>query len=50
VATEELGALLDSVTTALTDDEMREMVGQIVNEQRDVADVAGEFLSAQQLI
>ena len=50
VATEELGTLLDSVTTALTDDNMREMVGQVVNEQRDVADVASEFLSAQQLI
>jgi osmoprotectant transport system substrate-binding protein len=50
VATEELGALLDSVTTVLTDDDMREMVGQVVNEQRDIADVAGEFLSAQQLI
>jgi osmoprotectant transport system substrate-binding protein len=49
-ATAELGELLDSVTTILTDDNMREMVGQVVNEQRDVADVAGEFLSEQGLV
>jgi osmoprotectant transport system substrate-binding protein len=46
VASEELGTLLDSVTTTLTDDNMREMVGQVVNEQRDVADVASEYLAS----
>ena len=45
VASEELGALLDSVTTTLTDENMREMVGQVVNERRDVADVASEYLT-----
>ena len=33
VASEELGALLDSVTTTLTDENMRDMVGQVQNEQ-----------------
>jgi osmoprotectant transport system substrate-binding protein len=50
VATPELGELLDSVTTILTDDNMREMVGQVTNEQRDLADVANEFLTAQGVI
>jgi osmoprotectant transport system substrate-binding protein len=45
VASEELGALLDSVTTTLTDENMREMVGQVANERRDVADVASEYLT-----
>jgi osmoprotectant transport system substrate-binding protein len=45
VATDELGALLDSVTTTLTDDNMRDMVGQVQNEQRDLADVANEYLT-----
>jgi osmoprotectant transport system substrate-binding protein len=44
-ASEELGALLDSVTTTLTDDNMRDMVGQVQNEQRDVGDVASEYLT-----
>ena len=43
VASEELGALLDSVTTTLTDENMREMVGQILNDKRDVEDVASEY-------
>ncbi len=46
VASEELGALLDSVTTTLTDDNMRDMVGQVLNDKRDVADVAAEYLSS----
>jgi osmoprotectant transport system substrate-binding protein len=46
VASEELGALLDSVTTTLTDDNMREMVGQVQNEQRDLGDVASEYLTS----
>ena len=50
VATAELGELLDSVTTILTDDNMREMVGQVVNQQCDVADVAGAFLTTQGLM
>ena len=45
VASEELGALLDSVTTTLTDDNMREMVGQVLNDKRDVEDVASEYLT-----
>ncbi|MDH4111611.1 MAG: ABC transporter substrate-binding protein [Actinomycetota bacterium] len=45
VASDELGALLDSVTTTLTDENMRDMVGQVVNDKRDVADVASEYLT-----
>jgi osmoprotectant transport system substrate-binding protein len=45
VASDELGALLDSVTTTLTDENMRDMVGQILNDKRDVADVASEYLT-----
>jgi osmoprotectant transport system substrate-binding protein len=45
VASEELGTLLDSVTTTLTDDNMRDMVGQVLNDKRDVADVASEYLT-----
>jgi osmoprotectant transport system substrate-binding protein len=50
VASEELGALLDSVTTSLTDDNMRDMVGQVLNEKRDVEDVASEYLSSIGLV
>jgi osmoprotectant transport system substrate-binding protein len=50
VASEELGALLDSVTTKLTDDNMRDMVGQVQNEHRDVEDVANEFLVGQGIL
>jgi osmoprotectant transport system substrate-binding protein len=49
VASEELGQLLDGVTTKLTDENMRDMVGQVLNEKRDVADVASEFLTSQGL-
>jgi osmoprotectant transport system substrate-binding protein len=45
VASEDLGALLDSVTTTLTDENMREMVGQVQNEQRELGDVASEYLT-----
>jgi osmoprotectant transport system substrate-binding protein len=45
VASDELGALLDSVTTTLTDENMRDMVGQILNDKRDVADVASEYMT-----
>ena len=45
VASDELGTLLDSVTTTLTDDNMRDMVGQVQNDKRDVADVASEYLT-----
>ena len=45
VASEELGAPLDSVTTTLTDDNMRDMVGQVQNDKRDVEDVANEYLT-----
>jgi osmoprotectant transport system substrate-binding protein len=47
VANDELGVLLDSVTTTLTDEEMRDMVGQVSNEQADIGDVAGEYLSSK---
>jgi osmoprotectant transport system substrate-binding protein len=47
VASDELGQLLDSVTTKLTDDNMRDMVDQVQNQHRDVADVASEFLTSQ---
>jgi osmoprotectant transport system substrate-binding protein len=50
VASPELGQLLDSVTTKLTDDNMRDMVGQIANEHADVADVAATFLTDQGII
>ncbi len=50
VASDELETLLDSVTTTLTDDNMREMVGQIVNEQRDIAEVAQEYLQGANLL
>lgn len=50
VASEELGALLDSVTTKLTDDNMRDMVGQVATEHRDVEDVANEFLVGQGIL
>jgi osmoprotectant transport system substrate-binding protein len=45
VASEELGALLDGVTTTLTDENMRDMVGQVANEQRDLGEVATEYLT-----
>ena len=45
VASDGLGELLDSVTTTLTDENMRDMVGQVLNDKRDVADVASEYLT-----
>jgi osmoprotectant transport system substrate-binding protein len=45
VASEELGVLLDSVTTTLTDENMRDMVGQVQNERRELGDVASEYLT-----
>jgi osmoprotectant transport system substrate-binding protein len=50
VASAELGELLDSVTTTLTDDNMRAMVGQVQNEQRDLGEVAGEYLTGAGLL
>ena len=50
VASTELGQLLDSVTTKLTDDNMREMVGQVQNQHMDVADVASTFLTDQGIL
>jgi osmoprotectant transport system substrate-binding protein len=50
VATEELGSLLDSVTTTLTDENMREMVGQVQNQHMDVSDVAKQYLTDQGLL
>lgn len=50
VASDALGALLDSVTTTLTDDNMRDMVGQVVNDKKDVSDVATEYLTQLGLI
>ncbi len=45
VASDELGTLLDSVTTTLTDENMNEMVGQVDLEQRDLAEVVTEYLT-----
>jgi len=45
VASDELGALLDGVTTTLTNENMLDMVGQVENDKRDVADVASEYLT-----
>ena len=50
VASDELGALLDSVTTTLTDENMREMVGQVINDKRDVSDVASEYLTGASIL
>jgi osmoprotectant transport system substrate-binding protein len=50
VASDELGALLDSVTTTLTDENMRDMVGQVQNEQRDLGEVATEYLTGAGLL
>lgn len=50
VASDALGALLDSVTTTLTDESMRDMVGQVQNEHMDVSDVAQQYLQDQGLL
>jgi osmoprotectant transport system substrate-binding protein len=50
VASSQLGDLLDSVTTKLTDDNMRDMVGQVQNEHMDVSDVAKTFLQQQGIL
>jgi osmoprotectant transport system substrate-binding protein len=50
VASDELGALLDSVTTTLTDENMRDMVSQVQNDKRDVEDVASDYLSGAGII
>ncbi|MDP9300801.1 MAG: ABC transporter substrate-binding protein [Actinomycetota bacterium] len=50
VASPELGQLLDSVTTKLTDDNMRTMVGQVQNEHADIGDVAKTFLTDQGIL
>jgi osmoprotectant transport system substrate-binding protein len=50
VASPQLGQLLDSVTTKLTDDNMREMVGEVQNQHKDVSDVAQTFLQNQGIL
>jgi osmoprotectant transport system substrate-binding protein len=50
VASDQLGQLLDSVTTKLTDDNMRSMVDEVANQHRDVGDVAKQFLTSQGLL
>ena len=50
VASDELGTLLDGVTTTLTDENMRDMVGQVLLDKRDIADVSKEYLSSQGLL
>ena len=50
VASSQLGQLLDSVTTKLTDDNMREMVGEVQNQHKDVSDVAQTFLQSQGIL
>jgi osmoprotectant transport system substrate-binding protein len=50
VATDELGTLLDSVTTTLTDEGMIDIVGRIDLDQEDLADVATDYLTQQGLL
>jgi osmoprotectant transport system substrate-binding protein len=50
VASTELGSLLDSVTTKLTDENMRTMVGEVQNQHQDVGDVAKKFLTDQGIL
>jgi osmoprotectant transport system substrate-binding protein len=50
VASPQLGQLLDSVTTKLTDDNMRQMVGEVQNQHMDVSDVAKTFLQNQSIL
>lgn len=50
IASEELGSLLDSVTTTLTDENMRDMVSQVDTDKRDLEDVASEYLASAGLI
>ncbi len=50
VASAALGQLLDSVTTKLTDDNMRQMVGEVQNQHQDVSDVAKTFLQQQGIL
>ncbi len=49
-ASAELETLLDSVTTALTDENMNAAVGAVDLEQRDLAEVATEFLTNEGII
>jgi osmoprotectant transport system substrate-binding protein len=46
----ELKQLLDSVTTKLTNENMIDMVGQVVVDKKDVAEVASAFLADQGLM
>ncbi len=50
VASAELGTLLDSVTTTLTDENMREMVARVELDKEDVEDVATEYLQQEELL
>jgi osmoprotectant transport system substrate-binding protein len=50
VATPALGALLDSVTTTLTNDNMLAMVDKVQNQHQDVSAVAQAYLQQQGLI
>ncbi len=44
VNSEELRSLLDPVTESLTDENMLELVGRIVIDEEDIADVAASHL------
>lgn len=50
VVNDEIRGLLNSVTESLTTEGMLGLVGQVVLEQRDVADVAQEYLQEQGLL
>ena len=50
VASAELGTLLDSVTTTLTDENMREMVARVELDKEDVEDVSTDYLQQEGLL
>jgi osmoprotectant transport system substrate-binding protein len=50
VASSDLEAVLDPVTTSLTDDEMIEMIASVDNDREDVEDVAQQYLQGKGLL
>jgi osmoprotectant transport system substrate-binding protein len=47
---DEITSLLNAVSAKLTTENVTMMVGEVVNDQKDPADVATEFLTAQGLL
>jgi osmoprotectant transport system substrate-binding protein len=47
---DEITSLLNAVSAKLTTENVTQMVGEVVNDQKDPADVATEFLTAQGLL